>query len=106
LAATRTTRNIDNIGKTVETMTRTTQDSTRFLTEYVVQAQVLNTRFAQRVFETWIDASRSQTELRRSVVQQLFGKAKEQSDAFRGLFGQWIGLPWSVPFSGFPFSGT
>jgi hypothetical protein len=102
----RTTRNIDNMGKTVETVTRTAQDSTRIVTDYVVQAQELNTRFAQRAFETWIDASRRQTELGQSVAQQLFGKAEEQTDAFRNLYGQWIGLPWSVPFSGFPFPGT
>ncbi len=37
------------MGKTVETMT--TQDSTRIVTKYKVQAQELNTRFAQWAFE-------------------------------------------------------
>ena len=94
------TRNIENIGKTVETMTRTAQDSTRIMTDYVVQAQELNTTFARRAFETWIDASRRQTELGRVVTQRLFGKAEEQTDAFRNLYGQWVGMPWSFPFSG------
>ena len=102
----RATRNIDNMGKTVETMTRTFQDSTWIVTDYVVQAQELNTRFAQRAFETWIDASRRQTELGQTVAQRLFGKAEEQTDAFRNLYGQWVSMPWSFPFSGFPFSGT
>jgi hypothetical protein len=77
-----TTRNIENMGKTVETMTRTTQESARIVTDYVVQAQELNTRFAQRAFETWIDASRRQTELSQAMVQRLYGKAEDQSDAF------------------------
>jgi hypothetical protein len=72
LAGLKATRNIDDMGKSVETMTRTTQDSTRIVTEYVVQAQELNTGFARRAFEYWIDASRSQTELGQSVAQQLF----------------------------------
>ena len=100
----RATRNVENMGKTVETMTRTARDSTRIVTDYVVQAQELNTRFAQRAFETWIDASRRQTELGQTVAQRLFGKAEEQTDAFRNLYGQWVSMPWSFPFSGFPFS--
>jgi hypothetical protein len=56
------------MGKTVGAMARTTQDSTRIVTEYVVQAQDLNTRFAQWAFENWIDASRRQTELGPSVA--------------------------------------
>jgi hypothetical protein len=99
----RTTHNIDNMGKTAETMT--TQDSTRMVTKYKVQAQELNTRFAQRALENWIDASRSQTELGKSVAQQHYRKTNKQTGDFRSLYGQWIGLPWSVPFLGFPFLG-
>jgi hypothetical protein len=106
LAVARATRNIDNMGETVETMTRTARDSTWIVTDYVVQAQELNTRFAQRAFETWIEASRRQTELGQLMAQRLFGKAEEQTDAFRSLYGQWVSVPWSFPFSGFPFSGT
>ncbi len=100
MAVARATRNVDNMGKTVETMTRTAQDSTWIVTDYVVQAQELNTTFARRAFETWIDASRRQTELGQVVTQRLFGKAEEQTDAFRNLYGQWVGMPWSFPFSG------
>jgi hypothetical protein len=83
-------RNIENVGKTVETMTRTTQESTRIITDYVVQAQELNTGFAQRAFETWIDASRRQTELGLTMVQRLYGKSEDQTDAFfQALLGNW-----------------
>ena len=84
-----TTRNIENMGKTVETTTRTAQESTRIMRDYVVQAQELNTRFAQRAFETWIDASRRQTELSQAMVQRLYGKAEDQGDAFQGLLNDW-----------------
>ena len=84
-----TTRNIENMGRTAETMTRTAQESTRIVTDYVIQAQELNTRFAQRTFETWIDASRRQTELSQAMVQRLYGKAEDQGDAFQGLLNDW-----------------
>jgi hypothetical protein len=94
-----TTRNIENMGKTVETMTRTAQESTRIVTDYVVQAQELNTRFAQRAFETWIDASRRQTELGQNMVQRLYGKAEDQTDAFQGLL-----TDWTNAYAGFFFA--
>jgi hypothetical protein len=94
-----TMRNIENIGRTVETITRTAQESTRIVTDYVVQAQELNTRFAQRAFETWIDASRRQTELSQTMVQRLYGKAENQSDAFQGLLNDWANL-----YAGFLFA--
>jgi hypothetical protein len=98
-----TTRNIENIGKTVETMTRTTQRSARIMTDYVVQAQELNTRFAQRAFETWIDASRRQTELSQTMVQRLYGKAEDQSDAFQGLLNDWANAYAGFFFAPFGF---
>jgi hypothetical protein len=94
-----TTRNIENMGRTVETMTRTAQESTRIVTDYVVQAQELNTRLAQRAFETWIDASRQQTELGQTMVQRLYGKAEDQGDAFQGLLNNWANV-----YAGFFFA--
>jgi len=44
-----TTRNFENVDESVETMTKAAQDSTRIVTDYVVQAQELNTRLAQRL---------------------------------------------------------
>ena len=94
-----TTRNIENVGKTVETMTQTTQESTRIVTDYVVQAQELNTRFAQRAFETWIDTSRRQAALGQTMAQRLFEKTEEQTDPVQALFGEWTGAYFfSTPF--------
>jgi hypothetical protein len=98
-----TTRNIENMGKTIQTMTRTTQESARIMTDYVVQAQELNTRLAQRAFETWIDASRRQTELSQTMVQRLYGKAEDQSDAFQGLLNDWANAYAGFFFAPFGF---
>ena len=99
-----TTRNFENMDESVETMTKAAQDSTRIVTDYVVQAQELNTRFAQRAFETWTDASRRHTELGQTTMQRLFGNVEEQSDAVRNLYGQWVSMHWGFPFLGFSFS--
>jgi hypothetical protein len=96
-----TTRNIENMGKSVETMTRAAQESTWVVTDYVVQAQELNIGFARRAFETWIDASRRQTELGQTVVQRLYGKAEDQTDAFQGLFNDWANAYAGVFFAPF-----
>jgi hypothetical protein len=93
-----TTRNIENVGKTVETMTRASQESARIVTDYVVRAQELNTEFARRAFETWIDTSRGQAELGQSVARQLFGKSEEQTDAVQALFGEWADAGFFTPF--------
>jgi hypothetical protein len=98
-----TTRNIGNTGRTVETMTRTAQGSTRVMTDYVVQAQELNTTFAQRAFEIWIEASRRQTELSQTMVQRLYGKAEDQGDAFQGLFNDWTNAYAGFFFTPFGF---
>jgi len=87
------------VGKTVETMTQTTQESTRIVTDYVVRAQELNTAFARRAFETWIDTSRRQAELGQSMAQRLFEKTEEQTDAVQALFGEWTDAYFfSTPF--------
>jgi len=87
------------VGKTVETMTQTTQESTRIVTDYVVRAQELNTAFARRAFETWIDTSRRQAELGQTMAQRLFEKTEEQTDAVQALFGEWTDAYFfSTPF--------
>src|SRR5215216_6749801 len=86
-----TTRNTENVSKTVETMTRAAQESTQIVTDYVARAQELNTGFARLAFEAWIDTSRRQAELSQTVAQQLFGKTEEQTDAVQALFGEWTG---------------
>ena len=98
---THTTRTFDKMGETTQTVARTSRESARVFTDYTVKAQELNTQFARRAAETWIDGLRKQTELSQEVAQELFGRAEEQADAYRRFFGQWGNLP----MGGFPFPG-
>jgi hypothetical protein len=98
---THATRPLDKMGETTQTVVRTSQESARIFTDYSVKAQELNTQFARRAVETWIDGLRKQTELSQDVAQELFGRAEEQADAYRRFFGQW----GNFPMGGFPFSG-
>jgi hypothetical protein len=89
------------MGETTQTVVKTSQESARIFTDYAVKAQELNTQFARRAVETWIDGLRKQTELSQDVAQELFGRAEEQADAYRRFFGQW----GNIPMGGFPFPG-
>jgi hypothetical protein len=90
---THATRAFDKMGETTQTVVRTSQESARIFTDYTVKAQELNTQFARRAVETWIDGLRKQTELSQDVAQELFGRAEEQADAYRRFFGQWGNFP-------------
>jgi hypothetical protein len=98
---THATRTFDKMGETTQTVVRTSQESARIFTDYTVKAQELNTQFARRAVETWIDGLRKQTELSQDVAQELFGRAEEQADAYRRFLGQW----GNFPMGGFPFPG-
>jgi len=96
---THATRTFNKMGETTQTVVRTSQESARIFTDYTVKAQELNTQFARRAVETWIDGLRKQTELSQNVAQELFGRAEEQADAYRRFFGQW----GDFPMGGLPF---
>jgi hypothetical protein len=81
------TRNLDKMGETTQTVVRTSHESARIFTDYAAKAQELNTQFARRAVEIWIDGLRKQTELSQDVAQE--------------LFGQW----GNFPMGGFPFPG-
>jgi hypothetical protein len=91
---THTTRTFDKMGETTQTVVRTSQESARIFTDYTVKAQELNTQFARRAVETWIEGLRKQSELSQDVAQELFGRAEEQADAYRRFFGQWGYFPF------------
>jgi hypothetical protein len=85
---THTTRTFDKMGETTQSVVRTSRESARIFTDYTVKAQELNTLFARRAVEAWIDGLRKQTELSQDAAQELFGRAEEQADAYRRFFGQ------------------
>ena len=104
---THATRTLDKMGETTQTVVRTSRESARIFTDYTVKAQELNTQFARRAVETWIDGMRKQTELSQEMAQELLERAEEQSEAYRRFFGQWGSFsPWGFPFAGMIDNGT
>jgi hypothetical protein len=71
------------MGATAQRMTQSTQRVGKIVSGYLAEAQEINTDFAQRATETWIDAFRKQTELNQRMVQRLYGKAERQTGAFQ-----------------------
>jgi hypothetical protein len=95
--ATRTHKNVEKMGDTAQEMTRSAQRTAQIFSGYLTEAQEINTEFARRATETWIEAFRKQTELNQRMVQRLYGEAEGQSGAFQGLVQDWMRV-YSVPF--------
>jgi hypothetical protein len=93
-----TTTEMENMGKTAETMARSTQQSAYTAMDYAVKAQEVNTELLRKTTEVWIEGFRKQTELSQDMAQQFFEKAEDQARAYQDFFGQ-----WGFPFTSFPF---
>ncbi len=93
-----TTGNMEKVGKTAETMAKTTQQSAHTAMDYAVKAQEVNTELLRKTSEVWIEGFRKQTELSQDMAQELFEKAEDQAHAYQDFFGQ-----WGFPFMSFPF---
>ena len=94
---TMTTRNGEKMGKTAEAMTRSAQQSGRILSGYLAEVQEINTEFARKATETWVEAFRKQAELNQRMVRRLYGEAEGQTYAFQGLARDWMSA-YSMPF--------
>jgi hypothetical protein len=93
-----TTENMEKVGKTAETMAKTTQQSAYTAMDYAVKAQEVNTELLRKTSEVWIEGFRKQTELSQNMTRELFEKAEDQAHAYQDFFGQ-----WGFPFMSFPF---
>jgi hypothetical protein len=93
-----TTGNMEKVGKTAETMAKTTQQSAHTAMDYAVKAQEVNTELLRKTSEVWIEGFRKQTELSQNMTRELFDKAEDQAHAYQDFFGQ-----WGFPFMSFPF---
>ena len=91
------TKNFEKSGETAQAMAKTAQDSAYVVSDFVVKSQELNTKFAQRVFESYSDVLRKQTELTQDMVQELFEKAEDQNEVFQKFYDQWTDAMESVP---------
>ena len=93
-----TTENMEKVGKTAETMAKTTQQSAYTAMDYAVKAQEVNTELLRKTSEVWIEGFRKQAELSQNMTRELFEKAEDQAHAYQDFFGQ-----WGFPFMSFPF---
>jgi hypothetical protein len=90
-------KNVEKIGETAQEMSRSTQRTGKIFSGYLTEVQEINTEFARRATETWIDAFRNQTELNQRMVQRLYGEVEGQSGAFQAIAQDWMSM-YSVPF--------
>jgi hypothetical protein len=93
-----TTKNVAKMGETAQQMSQSTQRAGRIFNGYLAEAQEINTEFARRATETWIEAIRNQTELNQRMVQRLYGEVEGQTGAWQGFLQDWMSV-YSAPFS-------
>jgi hypothetical protein len=85
-------------------LSQSTQRAGRIFNGYLAEAQEINTEFARRATETWIEAIRNQTELNQRMVQRLYGEVEGQTGAWQGFVRDWMSV-YSAPFSN-PFGSV
>ena len=96
-----TTRNVEKMGRTAHEMTRSAQRTGQILSGYLAEAQEINTEFARKATETWIEGFRKQTELNQRMIQKIYGEAEGQTGAVQETVRDLMST-YSVPFFG-PF---
>ena len=99
-----TTKNVEKMGETAQQMSQSTQRAGRIFNGYLAEAQEINTEFARRATETWIEAIRNQTKLNQRMVQRLYGEVEGQTGAWQGFLQDWMSV-YSAPFSN-PFGSV
>ncbi len=100
-----TTRNGEKMAKTAEAMIRSAQQSGQILSGYLAEVLEINTEFARKATETWIEVFRKQAELNQRMVQRLYGEAEGQTYAFQGLTKDWMSALSMPSFNPFGFWG-
>ena len=96
-----TTRNVEKMGRTAQEMTRSARRTGEILSGYLAEAQEINTEFARKATETWIEGFRKQTELNQRMIQKVYGEAEGQTGAVQETVRDLMST-YSVPFFG-PF---
>lgn len=101
-----TTIDTEKMGRTAETMVKTTQQSTYTAMDYAAKAQEVNVDLLRKTAEIWIEGLRKQTELSQEMAQEVFEKAEDQGYAARDFFKQWgFPLSWQTPYDPFGLWG-
>jgi hypothetical protein len=97
-----TTKNVEKMGRTAqEEMTGSARRTGEILSGYLAEAQEINTEFARKATETWIEGFRKQTELNQRMIQKIYGEAEGQTGAVQETVRDLMST-YSVPFFG-PF---
>jgi Phasin protein len=102
--ATTATKNVEKMGETTQEMARSAQRAGQIWSGYLTEVQEINTEFARRATESWIEAFRKQTELNQRMAQRLYSESDGQSDAWQGLAQDWMKAapaPFYNPFGFF-----
>jgi uncharacterized protein YukE len=99
-----TTKNVEEMDETAQEIAQSTQRTAQIVSGYLTEAQEINTEFARRATETWIEAFRKQTELNQRMIQRLYSEADGQPDAWQGLAQDWM-RSYSAPFNPFASAG-
>src|SRR5215211_4731535 len=101
-----TTIDTQKMGRTAETMVKTTQQSTYTAMDYAAKAQEVNVDLLRKTAEIWIEGLRKQTELSQEMAQEVFEKAEDQGYAAQDFFKQWgFPLSWQTPYDPFGLWG-
>ncbi len=96
-----TTKSVEKMGRTAQEMTRSARRTGEILSGYLAEAQEINTEFARKATETWIEGFRKQTELNQRMIQKIYGEAEGQTGAVQETVRDLMSA-YSVPFFG-PF---
>jgi len=101
-----TPNTMEKMTKTTEQMSRSAQQAGQIINGYLVETQEINTEFARKATEMWIEAFRKQTELNQRMVQRIYGETEGQVGAFQDIAQDWMNLytaPFFNPFGFNPF---
>jgi hypothetical protein len=99
LMRTDATSKLEDIEHSAEEVARSAQDSARIMIDYAVRTQELNMKLAQQAVEAWLKGLRQQSELSQHMMDELFTKSEEHTEAFGKLFGPWDNLFMGMPLA-------
>lgn len=94
---------MEKTNRAAERLAETTRDSYQTVVDHAVGLQERNVRFAQGMVDGTIKELRHQAESNRSVVGELFERAEDQRDAYRGLVEQSLDAYMNLAYAPFTY---
>ena len=93
----------EKTSRAAERLAETTRDSYQTVVDHAVGLQERNVRFAQGMVEGTIKELHHQAESNRSVVGELFERAEDQRDAYRGIIEQSLDAYMNLAYAPFAY---